>query len=487
MFNFTLKAMGNFFLFIVRGKLLRREEGAEFAKRGEYGKYLNSSNTGLLLDGVGLKLSEQESFQNVCVIAKIGAGKTSRYIIPNVLNRASYKCSMVINDPKGEVHQATAGYLARKGYEIIVLKPEDPNSPHGFNPLAECRDEVEMEQIAEILLKCGSPNALGKDEFWVNGAIRFVSLFIKCLANAGRDDPNVNNLANLYYLFQNFGQDGSALDEWIAKYSINPDDVNDPTLWQEWKGVLVGNKEGVQSFVLNAITALKALSNRNIAQLTARQDFSFESIRKKRVAIFFITPPQHAEYYGFLTSVFFRSVFNACMREMPNKSRLPVYCFMDEFAHLTLPSFTSTANTIRGYKVSLSIVLQAISQLDARYGKEYAKSIQGGFATYLTYASADPETARFFETIIGRKRITQMPDYTTSNHNEQYREENLINSAEVRMINEEQTLIVSTNRNPVLTQAVPYFKQWKLRKQTSYPIPQIKNKTASQLKYVSLS
>jgi type IV secretion system protein VirD4 len=393
---------------------------------------------------------------------------------------------MVINNPKAEVYEATSGYLASKEYEIVLINPESPDHSHGFNPLAECQNEVEMEQIAEILLKCGSSSQGGKDEFWNNGAIRFVSLFIKCLANAGRDDPNVNNLANLYYLFQNFGQDGSPLDEWIAKYSINPDDIEDQTLWQEWKGVLVGNKEGVQSFVLNAITALKALSNRNIAQLTARSDFDMQAMRQKRMAIFFVTPPQHAEYYSFLTSVFFRSVFNACLREMPNKNTLPVYAFMDEFAHMTLPSFTSTANTIRGYKVSLSIVLQTISQLDARYGKEYAKAIQGGFGTHLTYASADPETAHFFETIFGRKRITQMPDYTAKNHNEHYREENLINSAEVRMIDEDQTLIVSANRNPVLTRATPYFKQRGLRKLTDCPRHQIKNKTASKLKFVSL-
>lgn len=471
---------------MIRGKVLRRETGAEFAKPNDYRPYLNSRNNGLLLDGVSLKLSEKESFQNVCVIAKVGAGKTSRYIIPNVLNRAKHKCSMVINDPKGEVYDATSGYLARQGFEVIMINPEDPVRSHGFNPLAECKNDVEMEQIAEILLKCGSSAQGGKDEFWVNGAIRFVSLFIKCLANAGRDNPNVNNLANLYYLFQNFGQDGSPLDDWICKYSINPNDMEDETLFREWQGVLVGNKEGVQSFVLNAITALKALSNRNIAELTARQDFEFETMRKKKVAIFFVTPAQHAEYYGFLTSLFFRSVFNACMRELPNKQTLPVYLFMDEFAHMTLPSFSATANTIRGYKVSLSIVLQAISQLDARYGKEYAKAIQGGFGTHLTYSSADPETAQFFEKIIGRKRITQMPDYLNQNHNEHYREENLMNSAEIRMINEDQTLIVSTNRNPVLTKAVPFFKQWKLRRLTEYPRHQIKNKTASALNFVRL-
>ncbi len=98
-------------------------------------------------------------------------------------------------------------------------------------------NEIEQEQIAEILVKCGNPSN-GKDEFWNSGAIRFVSLFIKCLANAGREEPGLYTLANLYYIFQCFGEDGTPLDEWVKKYSVNPDDADDKSLWNEWRGVL---------------------------------------------------------------------------------------------------------------------------------------------------------------------------------------------------------------------------------------------------------
>ncbi len=81
------------------------------------------------------------------------------------------------------------------------------------------------------------------------------------------------------------------------------------------------------------------------------------------MVVYFITPPQHQEYYSFLTSLFFRSVFNASMRRMPDKHTLPLYVLYDEFGHSTIPNFVSTANTIRGYKVRLSIVLQSIAQL----------------------------------------------------------------------------------------------------------------------------
>ena len=484
MFDTTIRIVKYLGIFLFKGTVLRKEEGARFARPREYTNYLNRRNRGLLLDGENLKLSEQESFQNVCVIARIGAGKTTRYIIPNVLNRARERCSMVINDPKGEVYENTSGYLASQGYEIILIDPENPERSSCFNPLIEATNHIEQEQIAEILVKAGT-SSRDKDEFWSNGAIRFVSLFIKCLANAGRENPEHYNLANLFYLFQNFGEDGSPLDKWLAGAAMNPDDDSDVTLWNEWGGVLTGNKEGIQSFVLNAITALKALTNQNIAALTSKSDFELKSIRERKTAIYFVTPPQHAEYYSFLISMFFRSVFNVCMREMPKKRTLPVYVFYDEFGHSTIPNFVSTANTIRGYKVSISIVLQSIRQLDARYGQDYAYSIQGGFNTNLSYAGADPETSRFFETIIGKKRITLLPN-DLQHFNESYREENLINAAEVRTLDQDQVLIVSTNRDPVLTRATPYFKKGKFKRVSAKAPASPKQSSVPRVSYVSL-
>jgi len=398
--KFPFKLMGTGLKYLVMGKVLNDKSGAGFADKAGYSKYLNARNNGLLLDGNDLRLSEQDSFQNVAVMARIGAGKTSRYIIPNVLAKARSKCSLVINDPKGEVFNSTSSFMKQNGFKVIVIDPENLKHSSFFNPLTEANNEVELEQIAEILVRCGSPISGGKDDFWLQGAIRFVSLFIKCLKNAGEQNPAYFNLHNLYYLFQNFGEDGSNLDAFMSQYTIDPDNPADESLWNEYKGVLTGNKDGVQSFVLNAITALKALSNKNIAKITSKSDIQLKEIRDTKTIIYLITPAQHAEYYSFFTSLFFRSVFNACMRELPDNKTLPVYILYDEFGHSSIPNFVSTANTIRGYKVSLSIILQSISQLNARYGRDYANSIQGGFNTYLAYSGSDPDVIPPFLTSV---------------------------------------------------------------------------------------
>lgn len=468
--------------FLFKQRAFKKVEGARFAKKSDYSKFLNSSNKGLLLDGQELRLSEPESFQNICVIARVGAGKTSRYIIPNVLDRAKKLCSIVVNDPKGEVYSQTSRYLKEHGFNIIVLDPENLNRSNRFNPLKEVKNDIEYEQLAELLVKCGNPD--DKDGFWNKGASRFVGLFLKCLNNAEHDNPGFFTLHNLYYLFQNFGSDGKQLDRFMARYTVYPNDPDNMTLWHEWKGILTGNEEGVKSFVLNGITALRAFSNQNIAKLTASSDFNLSDLRRRKTAIFIITPPQNLEYYSFLISVFFRTVFNVCMRELPNKNTLPVYILYDEFGHSTIPGFVSIANTIRGYRVSLSIVLQSIAQLDARYGEKYARSIQGGFNTYLTYSGSDPHTVRFFESIIGKERVTQIKDF--ENPMEHYREHNLINANEIRTLEDGKALIVSTNKDPILLKTKPYFSNSRFVRATNKGFHPVVSGQADKLEFVEL-
>ncbi|MEP2942696.1 MAG: type IV secretory system conjugative DNA transfer family protein [Hyphomicrobiales bacterium] len=467
------------------GKFLKQTGGARLLTNSETGDLLSSRNTGLLIDGDQGRLSERESFQNVCVVARVGAGKTSRYVVPAVLDRAKRNCSIVVNDPKGEVFAETSGYLQSRGFKVIAINPEELSASSRFNPLLEAHDDIEIEQIAEILIKAGAGNS--KDEFWNHGATRLVSVLLKLLQRAGYADPNYYTLGNLFHCLQNFGQDGSSLDDFVIKWAYDPSNPDDASPWEEWKGAVTGNPNAVQSFALTALTALKAFTNKSLIELTASSSFSLESIRHEKTAVFFITPPHLAEYYGFWTSVFFRSVFNASMRKMPTKSMLPLYIIYDEFGHSTIPSFVSVANTIRGYKVSLSIVLQSLSQLSARYGRDYAQSIQGGFTTYLAYSGSDQETARFFEAVAGKVievRKDKIEDITQQRH-----EYNLLNADAIRRIGDTQALLVSANKNPAILETTPYCQHRKLsRVPKRYGVAHLsKQKNVASIKRVPLS
>ena len=445
----------------VHGQFLKSHSGARLQNARQISAWLNSSNTGLLIDGDQGRLSERVSFQNVCVTASVGTGKTTRYIVPNVLDKAKQNCSLVVNDPKGEVFEITSGYMQSRGFEVVVINPEDISRSSTFNPLAEARSDIEIEQIAEILIKAGT-GGQAKDPIWDNGAVRLVSILLKLLQRAGYADPTYFTLGNLYYLLQNFGENGAPLDNFVIKWAYNPSDPNNSSLWDEWKGVITGNDKAVQSFVLTALTALRAFTNQNMVQLTASSSINLEDMRKRKTCIYFITPPQLAEYYGFFTSVFFRSVFNAMMRRLPSKTDLSVFCLYDEFGHSTLPGFGAVANTIRGYRVSLSIILQSLAQLSLRYGPDYAKSIQGGFTTYITYAAADEETASFFERRAGK--VVERQRNKFDELTEQRHEYNLLNADEVSRIGEMEALILSSNQQPAKIEAIPFYLSPRFRR-----------------------
>ncbi len=451
-FSFTYKVAK----FFISPKILVKRDGARFLKKSEYKKFINSSNTGLLLDGVNNRLSESDSFQNVCFTAKVGAGKTTKYIIPNVLDKANNNCSIAVHDPKGEVYSSTSGYLKSKGYNVVVFDITNPNNSHYFNPCLECKNEVEIEQIATTLVFAGNPN--DKDPYWNNGAIRILSVLLKCLSFGKK---KYFNLANLHYLIQNFGNMGESLDRWIIRNCWNPSYPEDPYILNEWKGALTGNKEAVQSFVGVALTVLKSMTNRDLRNFLSKSDYSLSYFRKEKTVIYFITPPENQQYYSFLTSLFFRSLFNECMRREHLSGRsLPVYILYDEFGNSYIPDFVSIANTVRGYGVSLSIILQSISQLQYRYGKLGADAIHGSINTHICLAGVDNYTAEFFSSIAGKIRETQSKSFT--DHMTQYREYNLLNSSEVRTLTSDQVLIVSRNRQPVIMPIKAFFETSKL-------------------------
>lgn len=479
---FPFRLIGSTAEFLFKKRILRSYEGAEWASPREVNSFLNARNTGLLMDGDTRRLSETESFQNVCVVARVGAGKTTRYIIPNVLDKAKTRASLVVNDPKGEVYEATAAAMAASGYRVLVIDPENPDRSSCFNPLLEAKSDIELEQIAEILIKAGNPDI--SDPFWNQGASRMIAVLLKCLKNAAHEDPAFFTIGNLAYIMQNFGEIGERLDNFIIRYSVDPLRPNDRSLWNEWQGALTGNAEGVQSFALNAITALRLGTNPNVVRVTSISDFELSSLRREKTVVYFITPPQLMEYYSPLVSVFFRSVFNACMRALPGRDALPVYILYDEFGHSTIPGFSSVANTLRGYRASLSIVLQSIAQLETRYGKTDAAAIQGGFNTLLTYSGSDPLTAAFFSQVIGTVRERAREDYDKIV--DSVKEHPLMLSNQVRTIADDEALLISRNRNPVKLKTVPYFRSRFSRAKKTSTLPVLKRNHAPRVEYVRL-
>jgi len=451
----------------------QKNSGAKFLSPLSTWKVINPGNKGLLIDGYKDRLSEESSYTHLALISPTGAGKTSRYIIPNLFTLNN--CSMVVTDPSGEIYKKTSGELKRRGFEIQVIDPSHPEATLRYNPLAKASSFTDIKEVAHILIKSANPSYQGGggDAFWYQGAETLLDVLINALRGTGEE--RYINLGNLLYLLQHFGEDGRRLDDFIRTNAST-------SAYNQYVGLISGNPKTLQSFLSVALNSLSMISNPDIADFMSEDEVDFQQLRKKKTVVYLIIPSQKIEYYSFIINLFYTQFFNACMEKMPGEKDLPIYCLMDEFGHSAVPSFSTIITTIRKYKVSISIVLQSIGQLRTNYGHNAAQTIlEGGISSKVFYSGLDIQTAKMVEVMLGKARYEKV----TLSGSSGSREENLMNADRVRTMKDEQALFFYANKEPIMMSTKAYFKQGKLAmmsKRLPYQFPNRKESKA--LEYV---
>ena len=281
-----------------------------------------------------------------------------------------------------------------------------------------------------------------------------------------------------------FGENGSALDDWVVEHSINPRDIHDKSIINAWIGLSKNNKNMLTSYATIAKTALKQLNNREIQKLLARNDIDFNSFRKQKTALYLIVPANQQSYYQFLIDVVYTRFFTVMMQKLPGANDLSVYCFLDEFGSSYINDFQALINNIRKYRVSLSIVLQSISQLDSKYGKN-ADAIKGGLGSYLVLSGADYVTAKEISDIIGKKLLIQRNNFTEIE--QQYHELTLLTPDQIRTLGSNQAVFLSKNRHPIIIDITPFYQNSLFKSAVSkkpYSIPE--NKARDNIRIIDI-
>jgi type IV secretory pathway TraG/TraD family ATPase VirD4 len=459
---------------------------SEFLSAGEKKKILNKHNKGLVLDGIN-RLSEELSFRHLLLVAPTGAGKTSTYIMPNLLSINS-ESSVVITDPSGEIFNKTSGYLSSKGYKIKVVNVSDLKSSLKFNPLYRANSHTEIKKISEILVNTAFSANGGDQKFWNDGAKNIINILIRCLKKC---DNLYYNLHNLRHLLNSFGKDGTKINDFIAKLT-----VDDLATFNEYKGFISNDEKVVQGMIATAKTSLDKFSDPGLCELTCEESLNFESMREEKTIIYIIVPEHEVKYYGFFLSLLYTQIFDFCMK-LPeeNKKYLPIYFLLDEFGNMSsIPSFSNLITTLRKRKCSCSLVLQDIEQLNNIYGKSDASTIvNGGCTSKIFLPGLSLATCEEVERILGKKTILYSEGGThaigtdANNVRDMRTGRSLLTSDEIRTMKDNQAIFIHGNKKPILLKTKPYYKNKPLIKKTkTISIETKANTTPSLLSYMEI-
>lgn len=442
----------------------------------EQHKLFSSRNKGLLLDGMNKRLSLKESYNHLALVSRTGGGKTTSYVIPNIFKLATEKNSMIITDISGELYNHTSGFLAKNGYKIYVLNPENLDESIGYNPLYYATDSTKIDELAGLLVSSSKESAYGgKDAFWDSGAKSLISIFIKVLMST--KDYRYINLANVRYLINNYGANGEALFPIIEKYA-------DDKTYHEFRGFIKGNPTTILSMVASANIALSAIGiNDNLEKLTTNHSINFDKIKEEKSVIYIKIPGQKQKQYSFLLNTFYHQFFSQIMDTLPNENNLPIFCLLDEFGNMNLPNFEATVTTIRKYKVSLSLIFQDVAQIEQKYGKPNASTIlNGGISSQLYFNGADLDTTEKLSKILGtREKITADP-----NGNFHFKDKRVMEAHEIRTMRDNEALFIMSNKKPLVVKFKPFYEDFMFKRYAQMPSYKSKSHMTMDIEYIDL-
>lgn len=424
-------------------------------KKVDEKKLFSKFNDGLLIDGKNKKLSSIESFNHLALISRTGGGKTSTYVLPNIYNLANEKCSMVITDLSGEIFNKTSGYLKQRGFNIYVLDPENLESSNRYNPLIYATNSIGIDLLSDILISSsGLKGEKAEDRIWSDGAKNIISILIRVLK--GTNDLRYMNLANVRYLLNNFrieldDEKKEPINEFVKRYA-------DDKTFNEYQALIQGNEKTIQSFLSTANIALSSIGiNENLEKLTFSHDIDFKKLRDEKSVVYIKIKENSQEQYSFLLNLFYSQLFNEMMKKLPSKKDLPIYCILDEFGNMKIPNFSTVITTVRKYKISLSIILQNLNQLDEKYTSLKAKTIfDGGIASKLILSGADLELASNLERMFGNKRVVEKD----AQGQDYYEKVRVMDASEIITMQDNEALYVYANKKPLKLEIKPYYKDF---------------------------
>ena len=391
-----------------------------------------------------------------------GSGKSASYSIPNAYQMLG---SYVFTDPKGELYDKTAGYLKKNGYEIKVLNLVDPQFSDGYNPLMHVSSELDVDVIANTIVKGQKSDNSSADPFWDDSAEMLLKALIYYLiATRPEEEQNLASCAELVRA-ANANGGSNLLSELMSELPY------DHPARMNYKSIEIAPEKTYSSILSSLQSKLGKFDSKEIAELTSTDTINFEDIGTKKTAVYVISSDTHTAY-DFLLTIFFSQMIQQLYNHADKNGgalKMPTYFILDEFANIgKVPDFDKKISTSRSRKISFSVILQNLDQLEAVYEKSY-ETIIGNCDTHVFLGSNSQKTVEYFSKALGEKTISKdqlsksrdKHNFWTQGYNasEQIMARALMTPDELRRMDNDLCIIYEKGIKPIKARKFYYFEK----------------------------
>ena len=337
---------------------------------------------------------------NDLIIGPSGSGKTRGYVLPNLLQSGE---SLVITDTKGNLCQQVRPLLENRGYAVMEINLADcEKSPNGYNPLdyirmssGKCHEQDVMTAAAALV-----PLENQRDPYWELAARSMLTGIIAYVME--RLPYGERTMSSVTRLFREMGT--GRFDQLMSEVSeIDPECLaavqyqmflmtqKAEKMYASVQGILA---EKLSPFSFSGVLAL----------MNHPQKISLSRIGERKTAVFLHISDTDRSMDRLATLFYTQALHVLCRsadKRKNNRLKVPVRLILDDFAagaDSCIPDFDKIISVIRSREISVSVILQSLSQLEASYGHNKAMTIVNNCDHLLYLGGQDVETARYIAT-----------------------------------------------------------------------------------------
>jgi len=336
---------------------------------------------------------------NDLIIGSSGSGKTGGYVIPNIQRISG---SLVVSDTKGRLYKMFKDELLEKGYKVHVIDFVNPDKSCGYNPIGEIRRYENgnyREQDVLTLANNIVPIMDKKEPFWEKAAAGYIAMLIAfCIETLDESEQNMISVCRLH---QSFIKSNSGKIAFTQYFEKNPTTFAARKYNQMkasgaadkmWSSIMEFANRALEPFAFEEAKGI--FGNENPIKL---RDLGKEPI------VLFLNVSDTDRTYDDLVNIFYTQALQVLCSEADanddGRLDVPVRIIMDDFAtSARIPDFDKVISVIRSREISVSLILQSLTQLESMYEHAEAMTIINNCDHLLYLGSQDQETAQFIGT-----------------------------------------------------------------------------------------
>ncbi len=394
---------------------------------------------------------------HVGVIAATRLGKTTSFVIPQILSfaRQKVKRSMVISDPKGELYRNVSGTLRKEGYKVRLFNFRDYMHSECWNPLTpifrhyqqamnlenevdvvelpngELRNsfrgvvydsqakldhdlaqlkKIELEDVGNeidnlALQTIGTEKT--NDPYWEDSARDLLRAGMWAMLEDSQPSGDANAITEDTYSFRTLltimdsMQDNTSSTYNDGGYFSSRADKNSRA-YALAKNCILENASNTRKCVVSTFNSkMSVFKSSEVRLITSCNSFDLSELAGDEPIAIFISYRDELKAHYQVISLLIQSAYNYLIKYANSRSsgmlKVPFYFILDEFGNFpAITDFDTVISACAGRNIFFVLILQSYAQLNNVYGKDVSEIIRDNLNVHVFIGSNNPLTLQEF-------------------------------------------------------------------------------------------